>query len=168
MALSELQTWIDKLPKQTISLKQIDLNDSVPGSANTCNINFKELSELFNVLAECTKSLADNLDVKALLRQLIEEISSNKLAVPIKFAQRVGDTTRIEHNEMVYEINRLDETTYVVTRAEGIAIWDTSNIIAQLKSTDGVILNTSIVTRDYSVIISFKETPAEDYILLLV
>lgn len=165
---TELQSWIDQLPKQTISLKKIDMNDSVPGLANTCNINFDELSKLFNILAGSVKTLASNLDINSILRQLIDEISSNKLAIPIKYAQRVGDTSRVEHNDMVYEITRIDETTYSIVRADGLDLWDTSNIIAQLKNLDGVILNTTIITRDYSVVISFKDSPMEDYILLLV
>lgn len=165
------ESAFDKLPARTILLKQIDNKDSIPGGFNTCNVNFKELSNVLGNVILALKEIHGVVNVEALISNAIAQLRTNKLAIPLNYAQLVSaEPLKFEHDNSVYEIDRRDDTLYVITR---VAInsdtepWDTSKLIAQLKTSDGIVANAVIITKDNAVMVNFTDQPAEDHLLLL-
>lgn len=163
--------YISQLPGYEISLKQIDMRDSVPGGASTCNLNFQELSRLMNIFVGAIKELAASQDINAIIQSVVTQMENAKKVFPLHFG--LSETTspeQVTFYERVYNIDRIDERTFAISRVLGqdSELWDTSKIIAQVKNYDGVVTNVNIITRQNSIIVSFYEIPDQDYFLYIV
>lgn len=163
--------YISQLPRTEISLKKVDMRDSVPGGFSSCNLNFEELQRLMNIFAGSIKELADTQDINAIIESVVTQMEGVKKVFPLHFGlSELTSPEQVTFYDRVYNIDRIDNKTFVVSRVlgEDEQEWDTSKIIAQVKNYDGVITNANIITREHSIIVSFYDIPDRDYFLYIV
>lgn len=163
--------YIAQLPGMEITLKKVDMRDSVPGGFSSCNLNFEELQRLMNILVGAVKELADTQDINAIIESVVTQMENAKKVFPLHFGLTAQTSPeQVTFYDRVYNIERLDDRTFVVSRVlgEDEREWDTSKIIAQVKNYDGVVTNANIITREHSIIVSFYDIPDRDYFLYIV
>lgn len=165
------KTFIEQLPTNEITFKKIDMRDNVPGGFFTSNMNFEESQKLFNIVVGAIKELAATQDINAIIESVITKMEVSKKVFPLHFGLTESTSPeQVTFYNRVYNINRLDDKSFSVTRVLGDdkELWDTSKIIAQVKNFDGVVVNANIVTRENSIFISFYDIPDQDYFLYIV
>lgn len=163
--------FIAQLPGYEITLKRVDMRDSVPGGFSSCNMNFDELEKLLNIFSGSIKELAATQDINAIIESVVTQMEGAKKVFPLHFGlSEQTSPEQVTFYDRVYNISRLDDKTFVVSRVlgEDETEWDTSKIIAQVKNYDGVITNANIITREHSIIVSFYDIPDRDYFLYIV
>lgn len=163
--------YISQLPGYEITLKKVDMRDSVPGGFSTCNLNFEEIQRLLGIFSGSIKELADTQDVNAIIESVVTRMEESKKVFPLHFG--LTETTspeQVTFYDRVYNIDRIDDKTFVVSRVlgEDSVQWDTSKIIAQVKNFDGVVVAVNIITREHCIIVSFHDIPDQDYFLYIV
>lgn len=166
-----VQSYIDSLPTYDIVLKRIDMNDSVVGGANSSNQNFAELEKLLNKFNLAIKELAEAIDIEAITNETLNKIEKDKKMFPLHFGlSELAEPEQVTYFDRVYNITRLDELTFQVSRFLGLDTedWDVSRLICQVKDVDGIVSHVMITTREHSIIVRFQDIPETDHYLYII
>lgn len=166
--MATIQSYINELPAYDITLKRIDMNDSVVGGANSSNQNFAELEKLLNTFNLAIKELASIIDIEAITNATLEKLEKDKKMFPLHFGlSELAEPEQVTYYDRVYNITRVDELTFQVSRFIGLDTedWDVSRLVCQVKDNDGIVANVMIATRESSIIIRFQDIPETDHFL---
>lgn len=169
--MATIQSYISQLPAYDITLKRIDMNDSVVGGANSSNQNFAELEKLLNSFNLAIKELASIIDIEAITNATLEKLEKDKKMFPLHFGlSELAEPEQVTYYDRVYNITRIDELTFQVSRFIGLDTedWDVSRLICQVKDNDGIVSNVMIATRESSIIIRFQDIPETDHFLYVI
>lgn len=169
--MATIQSYINELPAYDITLKRIDMNDSVVGGANSSNQNFAELEKLLNTFNLAIKELASIIDIEAITNATLEKIEKDKKMFPLHFGlSELAEPEQVTYYDRVYNITRVDELTFQVSRFIGLDTedWDVSRLVCQVKDNDGIVANVMIATRESSIIIRFQDIPETDHFLYVI
>ena len=168
--MATIQSYINELPAYDITLKRIDMNDSVVGGANSSNQNFAELEKLLNTFNLAIKELASIIDIEAITNATLEKLEKDKKMFPLHFGlSELAEPEQVTYYDRVYNITRVDELTFQVSRFIGLDTedWDVSRLVCQVKDNDGIVANVMIATRESSIIIRFQDIPETDHFLYI-
>lgn len=169
--MATIQSYINELPAYDITLKRIDMNDSVVGGANSSNQNFAELEKLLNTFNLAIKELASIIDIEAITNATLEKLEKDKKMFPLHFGlSELAEPEQVTYYDRVYNITRVDELTFQVSRFIGLDTedWDVSRLVCQVKDNDGIVANVMIATRESSIIIRFQDIPETDHFLYVI
>lgn len=150
-----------------IQLKDININtNSETNGFNLLNINTKEINRVINLLLKRVFELGEEQDINNIISSIINILETSKKKFRLPFNLATTDLPlKIEYFTSIFEIRREDKLTYSISRVEsdGSIEWNTSSIMCQVKTTDGIIANTSIITRTPLILIQFAMEPDEDH-----
>lgn len=157
---------------ESISLKDININtNSETGGFSLININIKEINRIINLLLKRVIELGEEQDIDNIINNIISTIAKSKKKFKLPFELTTIDLPLIfEHQNERFEVIREDELTFSISRIENdsIAEWDTSALISQVKTSDGIAINCSIITKKPNILIQFSSRPDEDHWLYII
>lgn len=155
---------------ENLKLKEIGMNDTVPGGFKLCNINFNEIERILKRLGERVKEFGKTQDINEFFSTVLNLTEKNKKAFVLKKTLQIGTSETVTHNNWDFTINRLDEQTFAVTRnfsSINHEDWDTLPLICQVKNSDGIVVDCQISTRENAVIVQLHSLPEENLMLLI-
>ena len=171
IASIDKNTFIARLPNYQITLKTIDVNDSVVGGTNSSNQNFKELEKLLTIFNDAIKELSNSIDLDNITNETIIKLETSKKMFPLHYGlSEFAEPEQVTYFDRIYDITRIDDRTFKITRFIGLDTvgWDTSRIISQVKDNDGIISNVMITTRENAIIVRFQDVPETDHFLYII
>lgn len=150
-----------------ITLKDININtNSETNGFNLLNLNTKEINRVINLLLKRVFEIGEEQDIDNIINTVISAIENRKKKFKLPFDLQEGDIpANVEHHGYKFEIRREDELTFSISRIENEinSEWETSATIVQVKSSDGIVSNCSIITKNPQILIQFATIPDEDH-----